>query len=168
MINFIKKILKKNEDLYLKNDLFLSKLIDEQLENLFKKLIINNEKIIITYNSNYNENENYNYYYNNFFKEYKKIVVDEKEFLIIEDNFKDKLNHIHLNNTIIIGKENNSYIYIKKNSIKNGIYISEIDNEESIKIEDSLYKNIYHYLINAIGSYYHLDLEKFYNINCIQ
>ena len=130
--NKMKNMNKINDTLYEKNNSFLESLEENQMELLFEKILKINDNILIIHNDNYHNNKLCNKYYNNFFKKYKSITIDKKEFIKIEGNFKDELKtHIHLNKSII-------------------------DNE------NSLYKNIYHYLNNAMGAYYNLNLEDIY------
>lgn len=149
--------IKTNNHLYIKNYNYLEKLNDEELKSLFIYMTKKIKDIEITYENDYHWDSNLNHYYNDFFSKYKKIVIDK--YNIIE---KVKMEESYGYENVTLIASNGYDIYVKNQSINNGIYDSDIYTQEDVDLEKNKL-TIYHYLNDSIGTEYMIDMEQEYN-----
>lgn len=110
-----------------------------------------------------------------FFLRYENITIDNTDKKVsisykdvIEYLGESPLSNIEDNSLIVIGteeeikEENVEYIYIKEGSIKNGIFISSL-NDDTFYSDTSDYRSIYDYLLDKLFEIHNIDLEEEYN-----
>lgn len=179
MLKFIKEKFKeikakKNQNkiniLILKNNkTFLENLQENELEIFFQNLITHYGEIQINININEENkftNNEMNNFYNNFFKNYNLININKGEVIISKNyNATDlELDEI-LKDKIVIGNYGIDYLYIKKNSNNNGVFLQNYNNEEDVNKNNYLYRNIYELFLSKIDYIYIADKDKFFIID---
>lgn len=171
MVKFLVKKLKQWNDflktktelnkLFLENHEFLSKIPEESIEDFFNYIVNYYAKNIVSikYNNKIVNLKEINIFFNIFFSKYEKIIIGPEHNVVISlSEFDDNC----FEDVIIIGKDEGASIFIKKNGIKNGIFIDELDLQSDIDIEDSLYQNIYYYMIRTIFAHIDIKLVELY------
>lgn len=64
----------------------------------------------------------------------------------------------------VIGKDENTPILIKKNSLKNELYIEETFSDEELENDIGLYRNIYYWLVLTIANKNNILLNEEYKL----
>lgn len=179
MINYFKnkwkKIQKTRKEkikslISINNALFIENMQENELEEFFYYLFMNNKhmknSIEIVNNKDHVLNKEMNSYYNNFFKKYRKIDINKSE-IIIKDNYQATEQDLDelLKNKIVIGNYGIDYLYIKKNSENNKIFLKNYNSIEDVEKDLALYRNIYESILREVDFMYDIELKKSYVIN---
>lgn len=163
MFEFIKKwkqqtiLIDAYRSLLEHNQLFLDTLLEDDALCLFEYLKTHSS-IVIQDNLEYHYEYQLNTFYNNFFQQYKTITIGDtvnisSDFIKISDHFYP---------LISIGQEYLEWIYVKKNSVRNGLFFDNNELKQSIENEESHYQDIYYYLLSRIGQELSIDLKAEY------
>lgn len=167
MFEKLKRCLNKKQqeknlfDLIEKNSHFLETISEADIVKIFEQF-----KIYLNIEIN-NENQkiNFNYFYSSFFNQYKSIYIDEYNYLNIEEIYNQNfLYYAEDYNLYAIGKDENTPILIKKDSLKNEIYIEETFSDEELKNDTGLYRNIYYWLVLTIANKNNILLNEEYKL----
>lgn len=168
MLNSIRKLLNMNlktaniDKIYNKNAAFLDSLEKKQYEDFFHYLIIIYSDDIQIKNSTMLHHKFANDFFNIFFSKYSSIIIGKRgEVKISHDIILNNLDIYSYPSLTCIGYDFGEAIFINHNTGL-GIFIDTIDSDEDINNNNSIYFNIYHYLITSIGVINEIILEELY------
>lgn len=164
---------KMKKDLLEANYDILDNLTESEAQELFNKLI---SFTTIIYATDKKDNPYLNEYFNNFFSTYDSISII-KDLNTCSISYKEIIYYLgdtsgpfksDPNKIVVIGNESEGgeeflkAVYIKERSIKNGIFIQNM-NDGALEHEESQYPTPYYYLLDRIFTIHNISLRDYLN-----